>query len=361
MTRYSRSVIPGRSSNAAADVDSLVFGNKSEDRAVDRPNVRGRREVAANDADDNSVDEIPAVEVSTLIERASSDRRKGGKRRESDFAPLPGEGRGYREHSEGGKRGPILLVGALVIVAVFGVVVWSAYRDGVRPEDSAATQLADAGPFKSKPVEAVKSTAAEATVFDQVEAPAKPLAAPAPEVREQVVPPAATAPAPAAKVAAPTAQAKPAAPQAAKPAPTVETKTAARTATAPPPTAAAPVAVAMQTKAVIPAPVAVSKPADAPIQLAGAAAAAPAIAAGGKFAVQIAAASSEEGASAEWNRHAKKAPDLFAAAEKVIVQADVNGRTVYRVRAGSFATAADADSFCNAFKARGGECFRVAK
>jgi hypothetical protein len=43
------------------------------------------------------------------------------------------------------------------------------------------------------------------------------------------------------------------------------------------------------------------------------------------------------------------------------VQADVNGRTVYRLRAGSFATAADADGFCNAFKAKGGECFRTTK
>jgi hypothetical protein len=77
--------------------------------------------------------------------------------------------------------------------------------------------------------------------------------------------------------------------------------------------------------------------------------------------VQVAAASSEDGANAEWTRKAKTAPELFAAAEKVIVQADVNGRTVYRVRAGSFATTADADAFCNAFKAKGGECFRTAK
>ena len=69
----------------------------------------------------------------------------------------------------------------------------------------------------------------------------------------------------------------------------------------------------------------------------------------------------EAGAKAEWSRRAKSSPELFSTAESFIVQADVNGRTVYRVRAGSFATTADADAFCNAYKAKGGQCFRVAK
>jgi septal ring-binding cell division protein DamX len=104
-------------------------------------------------------------------------------------------------------------------------------------------------------------------------------------------------------------------------------------------------------------------PADAPIQLAGAAPAGftPAFNAGGKFAVQIAAPATEAGAQAEWAKAARKAPELFGSAERIIVQAEVNGKAVYRVRAGAFATSADADAFCNAFKAKGGACYRVAK
>ena len=39
----------------------------------------------------------------------------------------------------------------------------------------------------------------------------------------------------------------------------------------------------------------------------------------------------------------------------------LNGRTVYRLRAGSFATGAEADAFCNAFKSAGGQCYRATK
>jgi cell division septation protein DedD len=88
----------------------------------------------------------------------------------------------------------------------------------------------------------------------------------------------------------------------------------------------------------------------------------PVFTADGKYVVQIAAASTEAAANSEWNKRVKASPELFSsAAEKIIVQADVNGRTVYRVRVGAFATAANADAFCSAIKAKGGACFRTAR
>ena len=388
MTRYSRSVIPGRPNGegSAHDVDSLVFGRK------------GRSDPSA--ANDHGDDDLADSEAVHLVERAASDRRKSGRRRKSDYAPLPQEGRGYREPQEGSKRGPILLVGALIVVGVFSVVVWNAYRDGVRPEDSAAAPvLAEAGSFKTKPDAAKATGDVEASVFEQVEAP-KAAIVPAPEVREssfvlpprtpQVTPsaPAVVMPTPAPATATPpppATSAKPPVPTAPPPAkPPVQTAAA----TKPAPPAAAPVTAAAkpaatpvtttakpaatQAPAVTPSPppataavppplqtAAAPAPKSEAVQLAGAYT--PSFAADGKYIVQVAAASSEEGANAEWAKRAKAAPDLFGAAEKFVVQADVNGRTVYRLRVGSFATSADADAFCTAYKAKGGACFRTAK
>jgi SPOR domain len=216
-----------------------------------------------------------------------------------------------------------------------------------------------------------RSAAVEASVFEQVEAP-QPSITPAPEVREEPEP--AITPPVIAEAPAPAAVAPPPAP---KP---VETKVQPAAAAPPKPVAPPPAATkpaATQPVIVQPAP----KPAvTPPVQTAAAPKAEPAapkleaisllpssdyipvFVRDGKYLVQIAAATTEEGANAEWNKRVKAAPELFSgAAEKIIVQADVNGRTVYRVRAGAFATAADADSFCAAIKAKGGACFRTTR
>ena len=64
---------------------------------------------------------------------------------------------------------------------------------------------------------------------------------------------------------------------------------------------------------------------------------------------------------AEWARRVKAAPDLMQAAERSVMRADVNGKTVYRLRAGSFASRADANAFCSAIKASGGDCYTAKK
>jgi hypothetical protein len=371
MTRYSRAVIPGRP-NEASSLNSEI-----ENLVADR----GRTD-PANDEDEISEDEkIAFVERAASDRRTKDNRRKGGRRRVSDFAPLPGEA-AHRASDGGSKRGPLLLAGALVVVGVFGVVVWNAYRDGVRPEDSAAAPvIAQEGAFKSKPAAETPTTqsSAEAAVFEQVEA--RPTPAPAPEVRAETPPPAAETkaaepapakPAPAKPTAtaqaasAKAAEAKPA-PAPAKPATVAAAPASGVVGTAKPADlpvvgGAKPAAARAKTAEAKPA-IAAPAPAAAPVQLAGAAPDdfTPAFSPSGKFAVQIGAPDSQAGAEAEWAKAARKAPELFGSAERIIVQAEVNGKTVYRLRAGAFATAADADSFCNAFKTKGGACYRVAK
>src|SRR5689334_13551752 len=294
MTRYSRAVIPGRPNEASSLTSEL------------ENLVSGRADAPANDEDDLSEDEkIAFVERAASDRRTKDNRRKGGRRRVSDFAPLPGEA-AHRASDGGSKRGPLLLAGALVVVGVFGVVVWNAYREGVRPEDSAAAPvIAEEGAFKSKPAADARTgpTPAEATVFEQVEA--RPSPAPAPEVRPDIPPPAPAAKAAEPQPAQPAATVKPAdakpAPAPAKPATAVSpakapqgvvgtTKPAALPvvggapkATAPAQTAAAAPAPAKPVAATPAKPVAATPP-DAPIQLAGAALAGPAFNASGKFA-----------------------------------------------------------------------------
>jgi hypothetical protein len=325
MTRYTRSVIPGRQSGEGGrDLDAMVFG------------VSRRGETVANDIDTDEVEAMPEDEADAFVARARTDRRKG-RRRKSDYKPLPDARNGYRPPAESNGRGPLLLVGAVIVVGVFGAVVFNAYRDGVRAEDGETPTLAAAGPFKSRPepVSTAKVAAREeASVFERVESAPKPVQSGAAEAE--------LAPTPDVRAGKP-AVSEPAAVQKA------EIPKAAPPKTEPAKLAPAPVPVAP------PAP----KPVVEPVALAGGFK--PAFSSGGAYLVQIGAASTQDGADAEWARRAKTSPDLFGAAEKVVVRADVNGKTVYRVRAGAFATAADADSFCSAFKATGGDCFRTAK
>ncbi|MFT3725199.1 MAG: SPOR domain-containing protein [Hyphomonadaceae bacterium] len=366
MTRYSRSVIPGRADEAdSASLDRAVFGAKK--RPVAAP---------ANDREDYPDPmEMDVDEAGHLVDRTerrksderrkpAGERRKSSDRRTPDFPPLRDNAAAYRV-ADDGKRGPILLVGALVIVAVFGVVVWSAYRDGVKTDDpdAAAPQLATAGAFKTPPREVKDTPVAgeQPADLEQLDG------GPSPVTETRVEP----APSP---VAAPKAETAAIAPAASKvmatpPAPLK-----------PPVTAPAPVQqaavkpVEVATATVAPAP----KPANPPVELpkptaskaampvpvAAAPAPAPQAAAfskSGTYVVQIAAPSTEASAIAEWDKRAKALPELFSGAERFIVQADVNGKTVYRLRAGPFGSKADADAFCSAFKAKGGNCFPATK
>lgn len=99
-----------------------------------------------------------------------------------------------------------------------------------------------------------------------------------------------------------------------------------------------------------PAPVAALPPpvAAAPVR--------PAAPPAGGVQVQLAAMDSEAGAVAEWQRLAKRVPDLLASRHPAVLRAERDGRTFYRLRTGGFADVAQATAFCAAVRAKGGAC-----
>ncbi len=352
MSKYSRSVIPGRPAGdePPSDLDRLIFGGAA------RPNVRMRGGQSAEtgaeaeerlppEADEFDDDPPPRIlQDAGFADRSREDRRKGA-RRKAEYKPLPGHG-----PPEDSRRGAILLGGTVLVAGVFAAVLWNAYSGGLKSADAAtAPMLESPGPFKSKPdlPEAPSAVAEQASVFDRVEARppvADQRAEEAPDVAEPaeavappvVAPPVTTAvtPAPAPQLAqqAPV-QLVPSAPVTApvRAEPKLESKPVA----APPPLAAAPPALAGGFK--------------------------PAFAPDGGHVVQVASLKSEAEAQTEWNRLKRANPDMFGAANSSIVRADVNGETRYRLRVAAFATPADADAFCSQYKSKGGACYRTAK
>ncbi|MCL2331162.1 MAG: SPOR domain-containing protein [Proteobacteria bacterium] len=82
-------------------------------------------------------------------------------------------------------------------------------------------------------------------------------------------------------------------------------------------------------------------------------------AAGGYY-VQFAASGTRAGAEAEAARLKAGHPGLFSGKQFVILAAEVNGATVYRVRIGGFASGSDANGFCGNAKSDGiKDCFVV--
>lgn len=374
MTRYSRSVIPGRpkegEGGAEASLDRALFGPKTRpvaaanDReSAERPRAADR-DVGAHDAD------------RAEHRQADEGRNQRSRRPASDFPPLLSQSAPYRA-GEDGRRGPILLVGALVIVAVFGVVVWSAYRDGVRGDDNErpAPELATAGAFKSQPREAAQireeadlppgpvSAAAAGPAAQGGPAPVGEIrasadntsiaehsaAAPASPVSASAVASAVPSPVPG-QAAAPPPALKPS-PSAPAPAGESRQTSAPRDKTAPAPATPPPATVTARAPASGP-PISLPSPASPPP-----AAFRPSFNPGGSYVVQIAAPSTEASAITEWDKRVRSDPELFSGAQRFILKADVNGKSVYRLRAGPFSSKADADAFCIAFKARGGNCF----
>ena len=72
--------------------------------------------------------------------------------------------------------------------------------------------------------------------------------------------------------------------------------------------------------------------------------------------VQLAAVDSEQVAQSEWQRLAKRMPDLLGERRPLLQRADRDGRAVWRVRTGGFADIAEATSFCARVRSKGGSC-----
>ncbi len=354
MTRYSRSVLPGRAAPEPRDehqntdgLDRLVFGGKRK---------------PANDS--YEPDFLPPMDndADMLVARANSDRRNGGQerrtapvpdrrnttgRRASEYAPLRDEGTG-RASSEEGKRGPLLLVGALLIVLVFAVVVWNAYRDGLQGDEvELAPELSTAGSFKTPPRTLEPAPIVTEPTETALDGGASPI-----EARDEQRPIPLTPAKPVEQAAA-----TPPASKFTAPAPTALKQPLQVVTVLPPqPPAAKPAAVVPKPVVVAAATPAPAKPAPTP-QTIGA----PSFASYGDHVVQIAATSSEATANSEWTKLLKAFPELLTGGEKSIQQADVSGKIFYRLRVGSFASKADAATFCAAFKAKGGNCYPALK
>ena len=120
---------------------------------------------------------------------------------------------------------------------------------------------------------------------------------------------------------------------------------------APPPAAAGPVEEAAPSSLAPNLPATVAQRSAAPAQ-ATRPVAAPAV---GPV-VQLAAVGSEQVGQSEWQRLAKRMPDLLNDRRLLLQRADHDGRAVWRVRTGGFADIAEATSFCARVRSKGGAC-----
>lgn len=104
------------------------------------------------------------------------------------------------------------------------------------------------------------------------------------------------------------------------------------------------------------APAASTPAAPAPAAASPVAAALPAPVAGAGPMVQLAAVDNEPAAQAEWQRLAKRMPDVLGGKRLTMQRAEHDGHAVWRVRTGGFADTADANGFCARVRAKGGVC-----
>lgn len=295
-----------------------------------------------------------------------------------------------------GSRLPLLIVLALLVLAMFGGVVWLAYTQGVaRGRGETPVLTAAAGPERIAPAQAgggnvpyqgFKIYEQPAPPDDSADnAPAPPKSAAAPEAAKPAPvaqAPAAAAPKPAPVAAAPAASPKPAPVAAApKPAPVVvkPSPVAKPAATAggkpnsvaaliqqanstPPPAAkpapvtAAPAGPATGAPRPLGQPVAAATPKAAPPPVA-ATMAKPAAATGGSYVLQIGAYKSQADADAAWTAYKSRHAALLSGYSPDVKQADLGEKgTWYRLRVAGFSDRDVANGVCDRLKADGGAC-----
>jgi len=269
-----------------------------------------------------------------------------------------------------GSRLPLLIVLALLVLAMFGGVVWLAYTQGVaRGRGETPVLTAAAGPERVAPQQGAGGNTVPYQGFKIYEQPAppddsadsappaeKPTAAPTPMTQALKAPPPAALK-PAQQPAQPTAvsvapAAKPAAPpksmaaliQQANSSPVAQTPKQA------PPAGGPATAAPRQLGASTGTPPAVKTAAVAPVP----AAAKPA---SGGYVLQIGAYKSQADAEAAWKIYKAKHAALLSAYSDEVQQADLGDKGIwYRLRISGFADKNMATSLCDRLKADGGAC-----
>ena len=258
-----------------------------------------------------------------------------------------------------GSRLPLLIVLALLVLAMFGGVVWLAYTQGVARGRGETPILAAAnGPERVAPPQGGSNTVPYQG-FKIYEQPAPPddsadAAPPAAAAPAQLAPPPPlkqTAAAPD-KMAAekPAAAAKPAPTPAAQPPKSMAALIQQANSEPPKPAAKAPAKPAAP-----PAPAAAT---GAPRPLGGQmAAAAPAAMTSGAYVLQIGSYKSQADAEAAWKSYKARHAGLLSGYSDNIQQADLGEKgTWYRLRIGGFSDKEVATALCDRLKADGGAC-----
>lgn len=275
-----------------------------------------------------------------------------------------------------GSRLPLLIVLALLVLAMFGGVVWLAYTQGVaRGRGETPVLTAANGPERVAPPQGGSNTvpyqgfkiyeqpAPPDDSADAAPASAPAAAAPAPATPKPALVEAAPPPAPKQVAAAPVKPAPAPTPAAPKPAP----------AAAPPKSVAA----LIQQANSVPEPKPVAKvPPPAPAKPAAAAtpgvatgapralggttqmaAASAAPAASGGYVLQIGSYKSQADAETAWKSYKTRHAALLTGYSNNIQQADLGEKgTWYRLRIGGFSDKEVATALCDRLKADGGAC-----
>ncbi len=262
------------------------------------------------------------------------------------------------EEDAEGSRLPLLIVLALLVLAMFGGVVWLAYTYGVaRGRTETPVITAANGPARVAPANpgGAEQPYKGFKIYEQPAPPDDDVAANTP-----LSPPPATKPAIMASAPPPAAASSPAKP-AGTPTPVAKQVAVA----APPkPPAAAPAKPVAASK---PAPVTAAPPAATtgepatapPRALAAAAppAAKPAAASGG-YVLQIGAYKSQADADAAWNAYKRSHAALLSGYGPDVQKADLGDKgTWYRLRIAGFADKDAASALCDRLKAEQGACF----
>jgi hypothetical protein len=76
----------------------------------------------------------------------------------------------------------------------------------------------------------------------------------------------------------------------------------------------------------------------------------------GRTEVQLAALDSEHAALAEWERLAKRYPDLLGGRQPAVSRTEHDGKAFFRLRTGGFSDTADAATFCRHLREKGAAC-----